>query len=194
MIRKLLWIGSGIATCLILVAVINTARTKEGRNTLGTVLACIVGVFVGIFLVFAMLKWLRFLFALFFAPLAALARAGTTRASAGGIWPDTEKGCVYFSQMGRQPIVKIGYVYDCASVGDRMKALQTANPHDFNLLATLNGPPDLERSMHDTFRFQRVGEREFFAYTGPLKQYIESLRRVDDHNEFPPQSNSNTEV
>lgn len=79
---------------------------------------------------------------------------------------------VYFISDGEA--VKIGFSH---SVMQRLKNLQTNHPRPLELLATVPGPWELERELHQKFAHLRV-QGEWFRPEPDLMSFIHSLKRT----------------
>lgn len=84
--------------------------------------------------------------------------------------PEEVWGFVYFVSAGEGGPIKIGWSQD---VGRRIEELQTANPHNLILLATLRGTMADEARFHSMFaRFQM--QSEWFEPAQEILDFIES--------------------
>ena len=77
---------------------------------------------------------------------------------------------IYFIVAGHK-FVKIGY---SSNPEERLKELQTGNPHKLKLMATMPGLFATESELHSTFSHLKM-EGEWFRYTGNLKSCIISI-------------------
>jgi len=77
---------------------------------------------------------------------------------------------IYFIVAGCK-YVKIGY---SCNPHDRLKELQTGNPHKLKLIATIPGLYNTEKELHSVFSPFKM-EGEWFRYTGSLKDCVLSI-------------------
>lgn len=92
-----------------------------------------------------------------------------------GISPPISKpGCVYFIQSQGTHTIKIGYTAGQAQ--NRLKDLQTAHPYQLNLLATLPGDRNHEKSLHQRFAEYRL-KGEWFEPHPDLLAFISLLNK-----------------
>lgn len=80
----------------------------------------------------------------------------------------THEPCVYFMRNGTR--VKIGTT---TQLRNRVRRL-ALRPE--NVALVIPGDRDTEQAMHQRFASQRVGDTEWFAETGALREYIETSR------------------
>lgn len=82
---------------------------------------------------------------------------------------------IYFIEMEGLNLLKIGFTE--RDPQDRLKELQTANPHKLNLLLVMGGGLKQENALHLAFAHLRV-EGEWFRLTPELQAYIAVARFV----------------
>lgn len=94
-------------------------------------------------------------------------------------------GHVYIMQCGDLPRVKIGYSINPER---RLRQLITTGvPDDLRVIATIPGPPALERDYHRQFADYRV-RGEWFRYEGEVKQWVEWIAgKADRERELASQ-------
>jgi len=66
-----------------------------------------------------------------------------------GVMPVTIKGCVYFIMSEENKEIKIGFTV--GPVEKRLSSLQTAHPYKLQLLGTIPGTTEDEKSLHEQF-------------------------------------------
>lgn len=71
-----------------------------------------------------------------------------------GVMPVTFEGCVYFIRSEKTHAIKIGFT--AGQADKRLKSLQTAHPYKLQLLATIPGNLEFEKSLHDRFSSHRL--------------------------------------
>ncbi len=76
---------------------------------------------------------------------------------------------VYFILNKRRSVVKVGR---SSNPYKRLRALQTSNADPLMLLCAIEGPPQLEKTLHGIFDSYRLSG-EWFRYDGELKEYVE---------------------
>lgn len=90
-----------------------------------------------------------------------------------GILPVTTEGYVYFIRSEKTHAIKIGFTAD--QVEKRLSSLQTAHPYKLQLLATLPGTREYEKSLHDRFSSYRL-EGEWFNPHPDLLAFISVIQ------------------
>ncbi|MEB3191101.1 MAG: YozE family protein, partial [Snowella sp.] len=88
--------------------------------------------------------------------------------------PIEKSGCVYFIQSQGTHTIKIGYTSGQAQ--NRLKDLQTAHPYQLNILATLPGDRNYEKSLHQRFAEYRL-KGEWFEPHPDLLAFIALLNK-----------------
>jgi len=86
-----------------------------------------------------------------------------------GVWPITIEGCVYFIRSEKNHEIKIGFT--AGKVEKRLSSLQTAHPYKLQLLATMPGTMEYEKSLHERFASIRL-EGEWFKPHPDLLAFI----------------------
>ncbi len=89
---------------------------------------------------------------------------------------DLATPAVYFMAAPALGVVKIGY---STNPGERFIDLDGMAPTPLKLLFVIEGPPLLEREMHDRFWVQRV-RGEWFAVVGELAMFIDEMSAPPD--------------
>jgi len=84
-------------------------------------------------------------------------------------------GCVYFIRDTHTGSIKIGHTGGPVQL--RIAALQTANPHDLELLGTVSGGPDVESALHQRFEAQRL-RGEWFSPSETLLAVARGQRPI----------------
>jgi len=86
-----------------------------------------------------------------------------------GVMPVTIEGCVYFIRSEKNHEIKIGFT--AGQVEKRLSSLQTAHPYKLQLLATIPGTTEDEKSLHERFTNIRL-EGEWFKPHADLVAFI----------------------
>ncbi|MHB1015505.1 MAG: YozE family protein [Desulfurivibrionaceae bacterium] len=89
-----------------------------------------------------------------------------------GIMPIAIEGCVYFIRSEKTHAIKIGFT--AGQVEKRLSSLQTAHPYKLQLLATIPGKLEYEKSLHAQFASHRL-EGEWFEPHPDLLAFISLL-------------------
>lgn len=91
-----------------------------------------------------------------------------------GIMPTTtEEGSVYFIMSDKTREIKIGFT--AGQADKRLSVLQTAHPYRLQLLATIPGSRDYEKSLHNRFSGHRL-EGEWFKPHPDLLAFISLIQ------------------
>lgn len=90
-----------------------------------------------------------------------------------GLLPINEKGTVYFIKSTNTHEIKIGFT--SGDVSKRLSSLQTSHPYQLELLTTIPGGTDFERSLHQQFEQHRL-KGEWFKPHPDLVSYISSIK------------------
>ena len=85
---------------------------------------------------------------------------------------------IYFIEMEGLNLVKIGFTE--RDPHDRVRELQTANPHKLKLLFTMEGTLNYESYLHNMFSHLRT-QGEWFRYTSEIQSYIMMSRYFVPH-------------
>lgn len=91
--------------------------------------------------------------------------------SDGTLSERSRPGFIYFLQNGRRKVVKIGYTRDH---GGRVSSMQSANPEELRVLATIRGTRLAEAELHKRFAKYNV-RGEWFRLEGDLAKYVAGL-------------------
>ena len=86
-----------------------------------------------------------------------------------GVIPVTIEGFVYFIRSEETHAIKIGFT--SGPIEKRLNSLQTAHPYKLQLLATVPGTPDYEKSLHERFASFRL-EGEWFQPHPDLVAFV----------------------
>jgi len=90
-----------------------------------------------------------------------------------GILPIDRQGTIYFIQSDLKNSIKIGYTAGNPEV--RRKSLQTANPHQLKIIATMPGKPEYEKDLHKRFAQYRLNG-EWFECHPDILAFISTLK------------------
>ena len=90
-----------------------------------------------------------------------------------GIIPVREKGTIYFIRSTNNNVIKIGFT--SGEISKRLKALQTSHPYQLELLATIPGDTNFEKSLHQQFEQYRL-KGEWFKPHPEIISYISSIK------------------
>jgi len=90
-----------------------------------------------------------------------------------GVIPVTIEGCVYFIRSEKTHAIKIGFTSGQAE--KRLSSLQTAHPYKLQLLGTIPGPIEYEKSLHNRFARYRL-EGEWFNPHPDLLAFISAIQ------------------
>jgi uncharacterized protein YozE (UPF0346 family) len=91
-----------------------------------------------------------------------------------GVLPTVEKGTVYFLKSPHSHEIKIGFT--SGEVSKRLSSLQTSHPYQLELLTTIPGNTDLERSLHQQFEQYRL-RGEWFKPHPEIISYISNIKQ-----------------
>ena len=91
-----------------------------------------------------------------------------------GIIPLLTEGTIYFVKSEKTHEIKIGFT--SGPVEKRLRSLQTAHPSELNLLATIPGTSDHERSLHQKFANIRL-KGEWFEPHPDLLAFISVIKK-----------------
>lgn len=92
----------------------------------------------------------------------------------GGIIRYSKSGWIYFVLSSETKEIKIGYTE--RNVDKRIAEMQTGHPHKLELLASLSGNMEFEKSLHRKFGAMRI-RGEWFMPDPALIQYIDVIKK-----------------
>jgi plasmid maintenance system killer protein len=88
---------------------------------------------------------------------------------------NNDKGTIYFIKSDETKEIKIGYT--SGEVEKRLKTLQTGHPHKLQVLATMPGSRDEEKTLHEKFASIRLNG-EWFKPHPDLLDFIATVKKL----------------
>ena len=106
-----------------------------------------------------------------------------------GVIPVAIEGCVYFIRSEKTHAIKIGFT--AGQVEKRLSSLQTAHPYKLQLLATIPGTLEYEKSLHERFASFRL-EGEWFQPHPDILAFISVILKGQSGTTNPLHSDGNS--